>query len=121
MELIGEAVPDGDAGKSSQLLHRRLREAAVLDAVVDASQHARRILHALLDADLRPRRAEVRHMGALVVRGRLERAARARRSLFEDEGDVLALQTRLLGAGILGLLELRRQVQQILDLLRTKV
>jgi len=51
-------------------------------------------------------------MRALVERGDLEGAARARGGLLEDEREVLAPEPRLLVAAILGRLELRRELEQ---------
>ena len=59
---------------------------------------------------------EVRDVGTLVVRRDLEGAAGAGRGLLEDQGDVLAAQARLLGAGVLRPLQIRRQVEQELPL-----
>ena len=116
VELIGQAVPDRDAGELRQLLDDLLAEAAVLDPVVDAPEHARGVLHRLLVADLRAARAEVGDVSALVVRGDLEGHARARRGLLEDHRDVLAAHSRLLVAAVLGALQVTRQVEEVANL-----
>ena len=121
MELVGEAVPDRDAGVRRELLDDRLPEAAVLDAVVDPAEDPGRVLHRLLVADLRAGRAEVRDVGALVVGGDLEGDPGPGRRLLEDEGDVLAAQARLLVAAVLRGLEVGRQLQQEADLVGREV
>ena len=88
--LVGEAVVDRHAGPLRQLVGDRLAEAAVLDRVVHAAEHARRVLDRLLVAHVRAARADERHVRALVVGGDLERAARARRVLLEDQRDLPA-------------------------------
>ena len=98
MELIGEAVPNGNSGILRKFLNGLLGKAAVLNSVVHASKHARSVLHGLLYADLASRRAKVRHVGALVVGGGFKGAAGAGGSLFKDEGYVLALKARLFAA-----------------------
>ena len=121
MELIGEAVPHGNAGEFGQFLHGGLREAAVLDAVVHPPQHAGRVLHRLLDADLAARGPQIGDVGALVVGRHLEGAARAGGRLFEDEGDVAALEVLHFPAGFFIGLELSGQIQQILNFCGRKV
>ena len=121
VELVGQAVPDRDAGVPSEILDDLLGEAAVLDPVVDPAQDARRVLHRFLVPDLRAARAEVRDMGALVVCGDLERDPGARRGLLEDHRDVLAQQALPLVAAVLGGLQLGGQRQQELDLARAEI
>ena len=121
VELVGEAVPDGDAGILRELLHGRLREAAVLDAVEHPSQHAGGVLHGLLDADLGAAGAQVGHVRALVMGGDLEGAAGARGGFLEDEGDVLAGHRGTFGALALGALEVAGEVQQVLDFRRGEI
>ena len=121
MELVGKPVPHRHAGVLRQLLNGSLREAAVLDAVEHTAQHAGGILHRLLDADLRTGRPEIGHVRTLVIGRHLEGAAGAGRCLLEDKGDVLAGKSLLLGAGLLGGLELGCKVQQVLDLGRSKI
>jgi hypothetical protein len=45
MRLIGQAVVDGNTGMLGKLPGRLLAEATILDGVVNAAEHARRILH----------------------------------------------------------------------------
>jgi hypothetical protein len=66
-------------------------------------------------ADLRAGGIEVGHVRALVVAGDLEGAARAGRGLLEDQADLLALEVLLLGARVLGALEIAREIEQVLN------
>ena len=116
VELVGEAVPDRDAGVPGELLDDRLAESAVLDAVEHPPQDAGGVLHRLLLADLGSRGAEVGGVGALVVRRHLEGAAGPRRVLLEDQGDVLPAEPGLLGPGALGALQVPRQIEEVPDL-----
>ena len=111
--LVGEPVVDRDAGPARELLGRVLREAAVLDRVVHAAEHARGVLHGLLVAHVRAGRADEGDVGALVVGGDLERAARPGRVLLEDQRDLLADELLLLAPLLLGRLQLRREVDQV--------
>ena len=121
MELVGQAVPDRDPGELRQVLDDLLAEPAVLDAVVDAAEDARRVLHRLLVADLRPLRAEVGDVRPLVVRGDLERDPRPGGGLLEDDGDVLAAHVLALVPAVLRALEVAGQVQEEPDLPRAEV
>ncbi len=121
MEFVGQAVPHGYTRIFGQLLDRGLGEAAVFDAVEHAAQHAGGVFHRFLDADLRAGRAEIRDVGTLVIGGYFEGAAGAGRGFLEDQGDVLALETRLFGAGVFGALQVAGQVEEILDLFRGEV
>jgi hypothetical protein len=109
VELVGQPVPDRDAGELGQGLDGLLPKAPVLDAVECPPEHPGRVLHGLLVADLGPARLQVGDMGPLVVGGDLEGGTRARGGLLEDQGDVLARQVRPLVAAVLGRLELARQ------------
>jgi hypothetical protein len=112
VELVGQAVPHRDAGVPGEGLDGLLPIAPVLDAVEGPPEHAGGVLHGLLVADLGPAGLQVGDVGPLVVGGDLERRARARGGLLEDEGDVLAGQVRPLVAAVLGRLQLGRQPQE---------
>ncbi len=104
-----------------ELVNACLAGAAILDGVVHASQHARGVLERLLVADLRAGRIEIGHVRALVVAGDLERAARARRCLLEDQADLLVGEMLLLGARVFGALEIAREVEQVAEFPRRVV
>ena len=96
--LVGEAVVDGHARPGRELVGDGLAEAAVLDRVVHAAEHARGVLDRLLVAHVRAARAEVGDVCALVVGGDLEGAAGAGRVLLEDQRDLLAGEPPVLAA-----------------------
>ena len=116
MVFVGQAVEHRNAGELREFLDDFLLEAAVLDGVVHPAENPRGVLHALLVADLRGVRVDVGDVGALVVGGHLEGAAGASGGFLEDQGNVLALQVLLLGAGVLGALEVAGQVEQVTQL-----
>ena len=119
--LIGETVVDGDAGVLGELLGHVLAEAAVLDRVVHAAEHPGSVLHRLLVAHVRAARPDEGDVGALVVGGDLERAARPGRVLLEDQRDLLADELLLLAPFLLGRLQLAGEVDQVGDLLGAEV
>ena len=95
--------------------------ASELDAVVEAAQHPGGVRHGLLVPHLRARGVQVGDVRALVVGGDLEGATGARGGLLEDEGNVLVRQPLDLAAGLLGLLEISRQLEQGAPLLSGEV
>ena len=121
VELIGQAVPHGNVGVLGQLLHNALAEAAVLDAVKHAAQDAGGVGDALLFADLGAAGVQIGDAHAQIMPRHLEGAAGTGAGLFKDQGDVLALTQGVGDAGLLLGLQLRRQLQQVGDLLRGKV
>ena len=118
MVLGREAVEDRDAGPLRQLADTLLTGAAVFDGVVHPSEDPRRVLERFLVADLRAGRIEIGDVRPLVVAGDLERAARARGRLLEDQADFFVGEVLLLGAGVLGALQIAREVEQITELAR---
>ena len=121
MPLGGQTVPHGHAGVLGQILHVGLGEAAELDAVVEAAEHAGGVLDGLLLAHLGAARIKVGHAHAEVHGADLEGAAGARGGLLEQENDVLALEVAVRGAGALQVLEVLGELQQVLDLLGGEV
>ena len=109
--FVGEAVPHGHVGEAGQLFHDALAEAAVLDAVVHAGEHAGGIGHGFLLAYLGAA-GKVGAVAALIVHGGLEGAAGAGGSLFEDEGDVLAGEELGFAASLAQGLEAGGEVEQ---------
>ena len=100
-----------------ELFRGGLVEAAELDRVVHPSEHARRVLDGLLVPHVRSGRPEERDVGALVERGDLERAARPRRVLLEDQRDLLADELLLLAPFSFRGLQLGREIDEVRDLL----
>ena len=115
VEFVGEAVIDRHAGMGGQLLGDRLTEASIFDAVIEAAEHARGVLHRFLVADLRAGRAEIGDVRALVVSGDLEAGARAGRGFFEDQRDVLSFEPLLLVAALFRRLEIGGEAQKKAD------
>ena len=121
VELVGEAVEHGHTGVLSQLLHQILTKAAVLDAVIHPAQDAGGVSDGLLHADLAAGGAQVSGAHAQILRGHLEGAAGTGGGLFENQGNVLALQILVGNAGLLLRLQVRGSVQKLLDLSRGEV
>ena len=121
MELVGEAVPHGDAGVVSELLDLLLLEATVLDAVEHAAEDASGVGDGLLVAHLGAGGIKVGDAHAEVVGADLEGATRARGGLLEEKGDVLALEVTVRDAGALHVLEVDGEVEQVVDLLGGEV
>ena len=67
--VVGQAVPDRDAGVFGEVLARLLRKTAKEDAVVDAAEDARRVLDRFLLAEMDVRAGEVFGAAAFVARG----------------------------------------------------
>ena len=109
------------AGVGGQLLDVGLGEAAELDAVVEAAEHARRVLDGLLLAHLGAAGVEVGHAHAEVHGADLERAAGAGGRLLEQQNDVLALEIAVRHTGVFHGLEAGRKIEQIADLLGTEI
>ena len=99
-----------------QVFHDLLAVAAVLDAVKHAAQHPGGVGDGLLFADLAARRVQIGHLHAQVVGGHFKAAAGTGRSLFKDQGNVLAVELVVGDAGLLFGLEVCGQVEQLFDL-----
>ena len=121
MEFVRQSVPDGDARVFCQILDDLLPVAAVFDAVVHAAEDARGVGDGLLFADLRAGRVEIRDRHAQIMRRDLERAARPRAGLFENERGLLAFAQAMGDAGLFLRLELGGERQKVRDLLRRKI
>ena len=121
MELVGQAVPHGNVGVLGQILHNALPEAAVLDAVKHAAQDTGGVGDALLFADLGAAGVQIGDAHAQIVPRHLKGAAGTGAGLFKDQGDVLALIQGVGNTGLFLGLQLRRQLQQIGDLLGGEV
>jgi hypothetical protein len=119
--LVGQAVVDRHAGVLRQLLDLAVGGAAELDPVVHPAQHAGGVGDRFLVPHLRAARVEVCDVRALVVGAHLERRARARGALLEDQRDLLAVQPPRLGARVLRRLQGARESQEILELARAEV
>ncbi|MPN08613.1 hypothetical protein SDC9_155897 [bioreactor metagenome] len=121
MKFGGEPVPDGHASIFGEFFNNALAIAAVFDAVIHPAEHLRGIRDALLFADLRSAGVEIGCVHAEVKGGNLEGASRPRAGLFKDQRNVLAVQRVVRDARFLLRLQLRREIEKSLDLLRRKV
>ena len=121
MELGGQAVPHRHAGVGGQVLDDLLGEAAVLDAVVHAAEHAGGVLDGLLLAHLGAAGIEVGDAHAEVHAAHLERAARAGGGLLEQQDDVLAFEVAMGGTRQFQVLELLGQLDEVADLVRREI
>jgi len=111
--LACEAVPDRNRSIVRQGLDDRLTEAAVLDAVEEAGEHAGGVGHGFLPAHLGTGWADAGAVRALVVGADLKGAARARGVLLEEDHDVASLEEPGLPAGLLGLLEAGGKLNEV--------
>ena len=121
VEIVGQAVPHRHARVTGEIFDHGLLEAPVLDAVKHAAQHLCGVGQRFLLSHLRRAGVEERHAHAEVARAHLKRAACTRRGLFKQQYDLLARQILVLHAVLLEALELRGQIQHIVDFLRGKI
>ena len=121
VSLLGQPVPDRYAGRAREFLDDLLAEAPIFDPVIHAAEHAGRVLDRLLVTEMGPGGTDERDVRTLVIGRDLEAAARAGQVLLEKERDVLALEPRLLRAGVFCGLELGREAQEVSDLVRREV
>ena len=121
MILVGQAVPDRNACIFRQILHDLLTESAVLDPVKHPAQHPCSVLDALLLADLGTCRSKISRAHSHVVSRHLECTAGPCAVLLEDQRNILSLIMVHRHAVFLLLLHVRRQVDQISDLLRCEI
>lgn len=121
MKFVGEAIPNGYAGVFGKLFDDFLPMPAVFDAVVHASEDARRIGDALFFADLRGGRIEIGRIHAEIMRCDLEAASCARAGLLEDESDVFALAELMRHAGFLLRFQLCGKIEKFRDFLGREI
>ncbi len=121
MEIIGEAVPDRNARELRESLDRRVLEAAELDAVEHSAEDTGGVLDALLAAELDIVHTEVLRVSALILCADREGTAGPGGRLLEDQRNVLVGKAGAVDALLLLRLELRREVEEILDLLRGEI
>ena len=86
------------------------------DRIIDAAQHACRVLDRFLVTYLAPARTEIGDVRALIVSSHLKTSAGTRGILFKDQGDVLALEPGCFETSCLCSLELSCKPQQEADL-----
>ena len=110
--VVGEPVPHRHAGVLGQGLDRPVGEAAELDAVEEPAEDPCRIGHGLLLAELDVRLAQVLRVRSLVDAGDSEGTTGPGGRLFEEQGDVEAVERPLPYPGPFHDLELGRESQQ---------
>ena len=113
MVNVGQPVPNGNTRVRGQCLHHGLFKAAVLDAVVVATEHDRRILPALLLAHVAHRGGEIGDVSALILGGNLKRTAGAGGGLFKQQRNVLVFERLVLDAGTLFVLQICSELEQV--------
>ena len=117
--VIGEAVDDGDGGVSGEFEELGVFEDAAHDAVAHAREHASDIGDALAFAQADFGGGDVESGAAEVGHGDLKADTRAQGGLFEDHGEGLAGEQRIVTAGLAVLvLEANRFVQDVAEGLR---
>src|SRR5579859_5080587 len=92
MMLISQPIPDGHSGIRSQGFYQFLRETAILNAIIHATQHACGILHRFLISNVRATGTKIGNVGALIKGGHLKSTTSTRRVLLENQGNRLSLQ-----------------------------
>ena len=115
VKLVGQAVPDRDAGILGQLVHQLLAEPAVLNAVEHPAQDPGGVSDALLFTHLGAAGVQVCHAHPQIVPCHLESAAGTGGGLFKQQDNVLVLQIAVGNAAAFEPLELLGQVQQVSD------
>ena len=121
MELVGQAVPHGNAGVLRQIFHDGLLEAAVLDAVKHTAENLRRVGEGFLLAHLGGAGVEERDAHAEIARADFKGAAGAGGGLFEEQDDLLVGEPLVLNAVVLQTLELNGEVDEVIDFFRSEV
>ena len=121
MVNVGQTVPNGNAGVLGEIFHHALLVAAVLNAVIEASENLGGIFERFLLAHLRGLGIEEGDVRAFVEAGDLECAAGTGRRLFKEKNDVLALEHFVVDAGALLGLEVMRKIQHVADFLRGEI
>ena len=103
--LLGQPVVDRHPGVLGEGFDICLAVAAELDRVVHAAQHCCGVGNRFLVSQLRAGRVQIGHVSALVVGSNIKRGPGAGGALFEDQRDLLAVETFDLGARVLRQLE----------------
>ena len=121
MELVGQAVPHGNAGVLRKIFHDGLLEAAVLDAVKHAAENLRGVGEGFLLAHLGRAGIEERDAHAEITRADFKGAAGAGGGLLKEQNDLLVGEPLVLHTVVLQALELNGKVDEVVDLFRGEV
>ena len=121
MRLVGEGVQHRDRGGLCELVHLALRVRAHGERVEVAGEHARRVGERLAARELQLFGSELDSDAAELRDRNLERDARARRVLAEEEAERTALEQAVRLARGLQPLQLVRTVEDRFELGRRQV
>ena len=121
MKLIGQTVPDRDAGITGQILDDLLAVAPVFNAVKHPAQHPGRIRDGFLFADLAPGGIQIGHLHPQIMRSHLKGAAGPGGGLFKNQGDVFSRKEPVGNAVFFLFLQIRGQIQEPFDFSRGQI
>ena len=121
MILVCQPIPYRNSRIPGQFLHDLLSEAPVFDAVIHPSQHPCRVLDALFLAHLGTCRPKISCTHSHIMSCHFKGTAGAGAVLLKDQGDIFPPPVIHRDPPLLFLLHIRRQIEQVCDLLRCKV
>ncbi len=121
MELVGQSVPDGHTRMFGKFFHDLLPETTVLNAFIHTPKNPRRIRNALLFADLGARRIQIGASHTEIMSRHLKGAACSGAGLLKDQGYVFSAKPVHRNPSLLFVLQIRRHVQHVQNLLRSKI
>ncbi len=121
MKFIRQPIPHRHLCMFCQLLHNLLSKAPVLNPLIHPAQHSRRIRNTLFLPNLRPRRLQIRRPHPQIMSRHLKRTPRPRTRLLKNQRHILPPKRIHQDPFPFLPLKLRRQIQQILHLLRRKI
>ena len=111
--IVGQAIPNGNAGESCELFHGILAEAAEEDAIEEATEHASGVFDAFLVSEVDIVLIQIFGVSALVLSGDEAGIPGSGRALFENEGDIAPVQEITADAGVFTCLERLGQLQEL--------
>src|SRR5450830_1299835 len=97
--------------QTRNFLDHALMIASILNTVVHASKHPRRILDRFLMAQLGSDLIEISNVATVIMDGTLKCTACTCRGLFEHQGNIFPSQALILVSGIFVAFELGSQIQ----------
>ena len=121
MELIGEAIPDRNAGILREIFHDILTETAVFNAVIHAAQNTGGIGNTFLFTDLASGGIQISAVHSQIIGGNLKRATGTGAGLFKDQGNVFPGTAGMRNACFLFGLKVSSKIQERRDLIGSKI
>ena len=121
MELIGEAIPDRNAGILRQVFHNILTVTTVFNAVIHTAQNTGGIGNTFFFADLASRRIQIGAVHSQIISGNLKRATGTGAGFFEDQGNVFPGTAGMRNACFPFCLQVGSQIKQGRDLSGGKI